>query len=151
LSAYPDYGLVRKRADFDELLVRQAEKAGARLYDRCNVSGPVLDDRTGRTVGVTARLGQDKRPVPLRAPLVVAADGNSTRPSLALGPHRRQDRPTGAPYPPYFHSPRHHHHYLQPSLELCDNRDRQKHPLPGSGRLFAMGAGTSTVRLRTLT
>ncbi|KJK54914.1 FAD-dependent oxidoreductase, partial [Saccharothrix sp. ST-888] len=32
LSAYPDYGLVRKRADFDELLVRQAEKAGARLY-----------------------------------------------------------------------------------------------------------------------
>src|SRR3954447_10150061 len=29
LASFPDYGLVRKRADFDELLASQAEKAGA--------------------------------------------------------------------------------------------------------------------------
>ena len=28
LASFPDYGLVRPRADFDELLVRQAVKAG---------------------------------------------------------------------------------------------------------------------------
>ncbi|KJK55189.1 geranylgeranyl reductase family protein, partial [Saccharothrix sp. ST-888] len=150
LSAYPDYGLVRKRADFDELLVRQAEKAGARLYERCNVSGPVLDDRTGRIVGVTARLGQDKRPVTFRAPLVVAADGNSTRLSLAMGLHRREDRPMGVAYRTYFNSPRHQDDYLESWLELWDNRDGQKKLLPGYGWIFGMGDGTSNVGLGIL-
>ena len=40
LASYPDYGLVRKRDDFDEQLARQAQKAGARLYERCNVGAP---------------------------------------------------------------------------------------------------------------
>ncbi len=31
LASFPDYGLVRTRADFDEILARQAPKAGARL------------------------------------------------------------------------------------------------------------------------
>src|SRR5207253_11428368 len=29
LASFPDYGLVRPRTDFDELLARQAQKAGA--------------------------------------------------------------------------------------------------------------------------
>ncbi|WP_033196316.1 FAD-dependent oxidoreductase, partial [Streptomyces xiaopingdaonensis] len=37
LASFPDYGLVRRRDDFDEQLARQAEKAGARLHERCNV------------------------------------------------------------------------------------------------------------------
>ena len=45
LATYPDYGLVRRRDDFDEQLARQAEKAGARLYERCNVGEPILDAR----------------------------------------------------------------------------------------------------------
>ncbi|MFF8662913.1 FAD-dependent monooxygenase, partial [Glutamicibacter creatinolyticus] len=48
LASFPDYGLVRKRDDFDEQLARQAQKAGARLYERCNVGAPIIDDRTGR-------------------------------------------------------------------------------------------------------
>jgi len=31
LASFPDYGLVRKRDDFDEQLARQAQKAGARV------------------------------------------------------------------------------------------------------------------------
>src|SRR5579884_3142287 len=57
LAAYPNYGLVRKRDDFDERLARQAQKAGARLYELCNVGEPVVDDRTGRITGVHAKLG----------------------------------------------------------------------------------------------
>src|SRR6516165_8859869 len=55
LSSYPGFGLVRTRLDFDETLARAAQKAGARLLEGINVTGPLRDDRTGRVIGVTAR------------------------------------------------------------------------------------------------
>jgi menaquinone-9 beta-reductase len=150
LAAYPNYGLVRKRDDFDEQLARNAQKAGARLYERCNVSGPVLDDRTGRITGVTAKLGEEKREVTFHAPLVVAADGNSTRLSLAMGLHRREDRPMGVAVRTYFESPRHDDDYLESWLELWDRRGPQDRLLPGYGWIFGMGDGTSNVGLGVL-
>ncbi|QCX78448.1 Putative oxidoreductase [Streptomyces sp. YIM 121038] len=150
LASYPDYGLVRKRDDFDEQLARQAQKAGARLYERCNVGAPVIDDRTGRITGVEARLGEDKTPVTFHAPLVVAADGNSTRLSLAMGLHRREDRPMGVAVRTYFTSPRHDDDYLESWLELWDRRGAQDRLLPGYGWIFGMGDGTSNVGLGVL-
>ena len=55
LASFPDYGLVRTRLDFDETLARHAQKSGARVLERMNVTGPVLDERTDRVVGVRAR------------------------------------------------------------------------------------------------
>ncbi len=150
LATFPDFGLVRRREDFDELLARQAQKAGARLYERCNVSGPVLDDRTGRITGVTAKLGEEKTPATFHAPLVVAADGNSTRLSLAMGLHRREDRPMGVAVRTYFTSPRHGDDYLESWLELWDRRGGQERLLPGYGWIFGMGDGTSNVGLGVL-
>lgn len=151
LASYPDYGLVRRRDDFDELLARQAQKAGARLYERCNVGEPVTDPRTGRITGVHARLGEERAPVTFRAPLVVAADGNSSRLSLAMGLHRREDRPMGVAVRTYFTTPRHDDDYLESWLELWDRRgpgpDRL---LPGYGWIFGMGDGTSNVGLGIL-
>ncbi|MEV7285558.1 geranylgeranyl reductase family protein [Streptomyces sp. NPDC093252] len=154
LAAYPNYGLVRKRDDFDEQLARQAQKAGARLYERCNVGEPIVDDRTGRITGVRAKLGDpdstDKREVTFHAPLVVAADGNSTRLSLAMGLHRREDRPMGVAVRTYFTSPRHEDDYLESWLELWDRRGPQDRLLPGYGWIFGMGDGTSNVGLGVL-
>jgi menaquinone-9 beta-reductase len=150
LASFPDYGLVRKRADFDEILARQAQKAGARLHERCNVGEPVVDDATGRIIGVKAKLGEDKTPVEFRAPLVVAADGNSTRLSLAMGLHRREDRPMGVAVRTYFTSPRHDDDYLESWLELWDRRDGRERLLPGYGWIFGMGDGTSNVGLGVL-
>ncbi|MCF2128570.1 geranylgeranyl reductase family protein [Strepomyces sp. STD 3.1] len=150
LASFPDYGLVRKRDDFDEQLARQAQKAGARLYERCNVGAPVVDDRTGRITGVHAKLGEDKREVTFHAPLVVAADGNSTRLSLAMGLHRREDRPMGVAVRTYFTSPRHDDDYLESWLELWDRRGPQDRLLPGYGWIFGMGDGTSNVGLGVL-
>ncbi|MFB7652016.1 MULTISPECIES: geranylgeranyl reductase family protein [unclassified Streptomyces] len=150
LASFPDYGLVRKRDDFDEQLARQAQKAGARLYERCNVGAPVVDDRTGRITGVHAKLGEDKREVTFHAPLVVAADGNSTRLSLAMGLHRREDRPMGVAVRTYFTSPRHDDDYLESWLELWDRRGAQDRLLPGYGWIFGMGDGTSNVGLGVL-
>jgi flavin-dependent dehydrogenase len=54
LASFPSYGLVRPRTDFDELLARQAQKAGARLHERTTVTAPVVHERTERVVGVEA-------------------------------------------------------------------------------------------------
>jgi flavin-dependent dehydrogenase len=98
LASWPDYGLVRPRLDFDETLVRHAEKAGARLREQVTVTGPVLD-RTGRVVGVEARTADG--PATFSAPLVLAADGVSGRLALSLGIAKRDDRPMGVGGPRY--------------------------------------------------
>ncbi|WP_284117622.1 geranylgeranyl reductase family protein [Streptomyces fragilis] len=150
LATFPDHGLVRRRDDFDERLAHQARKAGARLVERCNVTGPVLDERTGRITGVHTRLGADKRPVTFRAPLVVAADGNSSRLSLAMGLHRRDDRPMGVAVRTYFTSPRHDDDYLESWLEVRDCPEPDGRLLPGYAWVFGMGDGTCNVGLGVL-
>lgn len=144
LAEYPDYGLVRTRLDFDETLARHAEKAGARLLEKTNVTGPIIDDRTGRITGVTAK--RDGHEVEYHAPLVLACDGNSTRLSIAMGLRRREDRPMGVAYRQYFESPRHDDDWLESWLELWDGEKL----LPGYGWVFGVGDGTSNVGLGIL-
>ncbi len=144
LASFPDFGLVRTRKDFDQILADNAVRAGVTLLQGVNVTGPVLDERSGHVVGVTAR--QDGEEVAFRARLVVAADGNSTRLSLAMGLHKREDRPMGVAVRTYFTSPRHDDDYLETWLELWDG-DRL---LPGYGWIFGVGDGTSNVGLGLL-
>jgi len=198
LSSYPGFGLVRSRLDFDEILARHAQKAGARLLEGVSVTGPLLDDRTGRIIGVTAqevpdaRAGvtarqempdararlsarADGRRVPggdaprsggpgvtrdgtggpgvtprantvFRGRLVVAADGNSSRLSVAMGLRKRDDRPLGVAVRTYYASPRHDDDYLEAWLDLWDGNKL----LPGYGWIFGMGDGTSNVGLGLL-
>lgn len=147
LADYPDYGLVRTRRDFDEILVRHAQRAGARLLERTSVTAPVVDERTGRVVGVRARVKDANRragdEVAFRAPLVVAADGNSTRLSVAMGLRRREDRPMGVALRRYYRSPRHDDDWMESWLEMWDG----DHLLPGYGWIFGIGDGTSNVGL----
>jgi geranylgeranyl reductase family protein len=154
LASYPGFGLVRSRLGFDETLARSAQKSGARLIEGMNVSGPVRDDKTGRLVGVTASEGgvaagddaaRDTERT-YRARVVVAADGNSSRLSVAMGLRKREDRPLGVAVRTYYTSPRHDDDYLESWLELWDG-DRL---LPGYGWIFGMGDGTSNVGLGLL-
>jgi geranylgeranyl reductase family protein len=153
LASYPDYGLVRTRMDFDHLLARHAAAAGVRLLERTSVTGPVLDDRTGRIVGVVAReLNERGRPtgdpVTFRAPLVVAADGTSSRLATSMGIHKRDDRPMGVAVRTYFKSPRHDDDWMESWLELwAENERGGRDLLPGYGWIFGTGNGTSNVGL----
>jgi geranylgeranyl reductase family protein len=149
LASYPSYGLVRPRTDFDDLLARQAVKAGARLQESTNVTGPVLDERTGHLIGVTAK-GETGELLTCRAPLVVAADGNSSRLSVALGLRKRDDRPMGVAVRTYYRSPRHDDDWLESWLELWDSTGGRDKLLPGYGWIFGMGDGTSNVGLGIL-
>ena len=82
-----------------------------------------------------------------RAPMVVAADGNSTRLSLAMGLNRREDRPMGVAVRTYYPSPRHRDDYLESWLELWDGKPGKSALLPGYGWIFGMGDGTCNVGL----
>ena len=149
LNSYPGYGLVRTRASLDEMLARRAQAVGAKLLEGVTVTGPVLDD-AGRIAGVTANTHDSERArgdsVTYRARVVVAADGNSSRLSVAMGLHKRDDRPLGVAVRTYYTSPRHDDDYLESWLDLWDG-DRL---LPGYGWIFGMGDGTSNVGLGLL-
>jgi geranylgeranyl reductase family protein len=149
LSSYPGFGLVRTRRGFDEIVARAAQGAGARLAEGVTVTGPALDEETGRITGVIVRdtgdgaAGGERA---YRARLVVAADGNSSRLSLAMGLRKRDDRPLGVAIRTYYTSPRHDDDYLETWLELRDGSAL----LPGYGWIFGVGDGTSNVGLGLL-
>jgi geranylgeranyl reductase family protein len=148
LSSFPGYSLVRSRLDFDQILARHAEKSGARVLEGINVTGPVRDDRTGRVVGVTAHetSNGEKTERTFRGRVIVAADGNSSRLSVAMGLRKRDDRPLGVAVRSYYRSPRHDDDYLEAWLDLWDGEKL----LPGYGWIFGMGDGTSNVGLGLL-
>jgi geranylgeranyl reductase family protein len=154
LAEYPGYGAVRPRKDFDEILARRAEKAGVRMHERTTVTGPVVSDATGRVVGVTARAdgpdGEAGPEVTYRAPLVVAADGNSSRLSLALDLRRNVKRPLGVAVRTYYRSPRSDDQWLESWLELWDGDSTNASLLPGYGWAFGMGDGTVNIGLGVL-
>jgi menaquinone-9 beta-reductase len=130
--------------------VRQAVKAGALLRENTNVRTPMIDDRTGRITGVTAR-DEEGHEVTYRAPLVIAADGNSSRLSLGMGIPVRDDRPMGVAVRTYYTSPRHEDDFLESWLELWDRgADGRERLLPGYGWIFGVGDGTSNVGLGIL-
>jgi geranylgeranyl reductase family protein len=161
LSSWPGYGLVRTRASLDEQLARRAQAAGAKLLEGTTVTGPLLDDN-GQIVGVETTAGTEEEPktrsrsdnaerehgptAVYRARVVVAADGNSSRLSIAMGLRKRDDRPMGVAVRTYYTSPRHEDDYLESWLDLWDGNRL----LPGYGWIFGMGDGTSNVGLGML-
>jgi geranylgeranyl reductase family protein len=151
LASFPPYGVVRQRQDFDELLARNAQRAGARLLEQTTVTGAVTDERSGRVTGVTAKVGPDRAPVSYRAPVVLACDGVSARLALSVGIDKNETRPMGVAVRRYYESPRSKDDYLESHLELWD-RSNPATPvlLPGYGWIFGMGDGTVNVGLGIL-
>lgn len=152
LDAFPDYGVSRTRKDFDDTLARHARAAGATIIEQMNVTGPVLHERTGRVVGVTARpVDENGRragdEVSYRAPVVIAADGVSARLALALGIEKNQHRPMGVAVRTYFTTPRHDDDWMESHLELWDGERGRSNLLPGYGWIFGLGDGTANVGL----
>ncbi|TYK46199.1 geranylgeranyl reductase family protein [Actinomadura decatromicini] len=132
--AWPDGpGLTRTRAGLDELLARHAAAAGATLWEDTKVIGPVHAD--GRVTGVRTAGGVE------HARVVIAADGASSRLSVALGVRARRDRPIGIAGRRYYRSPRHDDDHLEIWLDLAP---------AGYGWVFGMGDGTCNVGVALL-
>lgn len=151
-DSFPSYGVSRSRRDFDETLARHAAAAGARVQELTNVTGPVLHERTGRIVGVTARPvdAEGRRAgdeVTYRAPVVIAADGVSARLALAMGIEKDVRRPMGVAVRTYFRTPRHDDEWMESHLELWDGAPGRSNLMPGYGWIFGLGDGTANVGL----
>lgn len=145
LTDYPNFGLTRPRSDFDQLLADNAAAAGAKLYELANVTGPVIDPGTDRIVGVDTKDGRR-----FSAPLVVAADGNSTRISVAMGINRREKLPMGVAVRTYYTSPLHDSDYIESWPELWEGKPGESSLLPGYGWIFPLGDGRCNVGLGIL-
>ncbi|SFD92867.1 geranylgeranyl reductase family [Actinopolyspora alba] len=151
LAEYPPYGVVRPRNDFDDLLIRHAQRAGARLVQRTSVTEAITDERTGRITGVQAKSGPERTEVSYRAPLVISCEGVSGRLALSMGLQRREDRPMGVAVRRYYESPRADDDYLESHVELWNNSNpKGAELLPGYGWIFGMGDGTVNVGLGVL-
>jgi menaquinone-9 beta-reductase len=148
LTSFPNYGLVRPRADLDAMLAQQAVKAGARLLEQTTVTETILD-KAGRVVGVKGRTA-DKKPVEFRAPIVLTCEGVSGKLAQQLGVHRNDKRPLGVAVRRYYTSPRTHDDYLESWLELWDGAPDRSNLLPGYGWIFGMGDGTVNAGLGVL-
>jgi len=138
LTDFPPYGFGVRRRVFDQFLAQTARLAGADVRFGVRVDAPWL--RRGRLVGVIAKDGQR-----FEAPVVVAADGGSSRLGVAMGLHRIESRPVGVALRTYYRSPRSDDEWMDSWLELWDGPVGRSHLLPGYGWGFPLGDGTVNV------
>lgn len=125
--------MVCRRTVLDERLARHAESQGVALVEGANVTDPILD-LSGRIRGVRTSDGTE-----YSAPVVVAADGNSSRLGLAMGLHKRDDRPMGVAVRAYYRSVLSESRNLESWLELWDGAPHKSDLLPGYGWAFPEG------------
>jgi geranylgeranyl reductase family protein len=138
LEDYPSFGLARPRTDLDQLLARTAAKAGAELWEATEVAEPLVERGLVRGA-VVQREGED--PFCVRAEVVVAADGASSRFAQALGLRRDTQRPIGVAIRQYYRSGRDTDPWIDSYLELRRGDDL----LPGYGWVFPLADGTVNV------
>jgi geranylgeranyl reductase family protein len=141
LQDYPGYGLMRTRAELDELLARRAEKAGAVLQERTEAVAPILEG--GWVTGATVRRLEDPgaEPTQVRARFVVASDGASSRLGGQAGVRRNPRRPLGIAARRYYRTSYHPGPWLDVWMDLWEGDDI----LPGYGWLFPLADGTVNV------
>ncbi|HWB72331.1 MAG TPA: geranylgeranyl reductase family protein [Egibacteraceae bacterium] len=139
LDDWPGYSLTATRALLDHTLARNAARAGAQLWEATEVTGPVwLSSAQRRVAGVTYRRnGQEGV---LRAPLVLAADGGSSRFAVQLGLRRIPSRPMGVAVRAYYRGVR-ELRMMEGFLELY----RGNELLPGYGWIFPLDDGLVNV------
>jgi geranylgeranyl reductase family protein len=153
-ETFPSYGLTFRRTQFDEVLARRAATAGADVREGVTVTGAIRDEASGRVVGVTTREADEAggRSGPertYRAPLVVAADGVSSRLALGVGRERKKGRPMGVAVRTYYATPR-RDEWMEGHLQIWSGEPGKSKLLPGYGWIFPLADGTANVGLGTL-
>ncbi len=134
LHDFPSYGLVRTRRDFDELLARRAEKAGALLWETAEVREALFID--GWVSGAVVR--RDDEDIEVRARFVIAADGAASRFAGRAGVRRDASRPLGIGARRYYRIDRSPGPWLEAWMDLWEGDAL----LPGYGWLFPVPDGT---------
>jgi geranylgeranyl reductase family protein len=138
-DSFPDFGYVIARTDLDEMLIRHAQDAGAEVREQTTALAPIIEDGVVRGLRIRSN-GTDEE---VRAPVVIAADGASSRVARALGMVMDANRPVGLAVRAHFdaHRPAADDEVIESYLELRDGDAL----LPGYGWIFPMGSGRINV------
>ena len=134
LDDWCNYGLVKPRKDLDQIVLNNAEAAGAKVVYNTQVKEPIFE--RGSLVGFRAK--QDGMDEEVRAHFVVCAEGAATKFARSLGRQRHEDYPMGFAIRQYFKSPMQHSGWFEAYLEIRSDGDA----LPGYGWVFPVGDGT---------
>ncbi|MBY5161062.1 geranylgeranyl reductase family protein [Nitriliruptoria bacterium AS10] len=148
LDDWPDWGAACTRAQFDHTLAKLAVSDGATLYEGVTVDDltwrdPVARDRVD---GVTWRTADGETGV-VRAPIVIASDGASSKLGIKAGLHRRDDRPLAVAARTYYRSSRADDDHISSFLDLTDGDGNL---LSGYGWIFPLDDGSLNVGLGLL-
>ena len=138
-DSFPDHGYVVARTDLDEMMLRHAQNTGAEVREGVSVVGPLIEDGAVRGV-ITKHNGTTEE---LRASVVIAADGASSRIARGVGMVRDPKRPIAVAMRAHFEAkrPASDDNVIESHLELRDGDDL----LPGYGWIFPMGEGRINV------
>jgi menaquinone-9 beta-reductase len=142
LPDFPSHSVTATRSLFDHTLARNAAKAGAQLWEQTEVTGPVFLTPAERRVAGVSYLDKDGRDGIVRAPVVLVADGGSSRFAISLGLRRDDRRPMGVAVRAYYRSPRSAMGMMEGFLDM---RNRDGELLPGYGWIFPLDDGTVNV------
>ena len=137
-ETFPDYGLVRTRHDLDDLLIRNAQKAGAQVWQETEAVRPVFDRGWVRGAMVRRDGGSTEE---VRARYVIAADGAASRFAQHAGVRRNPGRPLGVAARRYFRTARPQDGFFESWLNLR----RGDGYLPGYGWIFPVSDGVLNV------
>ncbi len=145
LPDWPAHSVTATREIFDHTLVRHAVAGGATLWEGTEVTGPVwLTSSQERVAGVTWRQRRTDGATAegtVRAPIVIVADGSSSRLGIALGLHRDRSRPMGVAIRAYYDHARRDLDMMEGFLEITS----QGRLLPAYGWIFPLDDGTVNV------
>jgi menaquinone-9 beta-reductase len=154
LEDWPAHSVTATRSLFDHTLARNAAKAGAQVWEETEVTGPTyLTSSQRRVSGVRYRRADGTEGV-VRAPVVLTADGGSSRFAVSLGLHRDDTRPMGVAVRAYYRSPRAAMGMMEGFLELyrsdtpgpvTGSGDARGELLPGYGWIFPLDDGLVNV------
>ncbi|MGH2788594.1 MAG: NAD(P)/FAD-dependent oxidoreductase [Actinomycetota bacterium] len=134
LDDFCNFGLVKPRKDLDQIVLSNAETAGAKVLYETHVVEPIYEK--GVVSGVRAkRDGADEE---IRASWVVCAEGSGTKFGRALGRDRKESYPMGFAIRQYFRSPMEHSGWFEAFLDIRIGPDA----VPGYGWVFPVGDGT---------
>lgn len=150
IDGTPNYGVTRPRMSMDEAFARHAQRSGARLFEQVRAMSPDIgDDGWIRGVHASGTDHRGRRVGPeahFRAPIVIAADGVSSRLAVSMGLEKRDDRPMGIAARAYHTTPRHADDYIESWVEMrSTNAAGESETLPGYGWIFPLGDGTVNI------
>ncbi|HWL66522.1 MAG TPA: geranylgeranyl reductase family protein, partial [Actinomycetota bacterium] len=137
LEDWCDYGLVKPRKDLDQIVLNNAEAAGAKVLYETQAKEPIFDG--GRLIGLRAKRGSDEEEV--RAKFTICAEGSATKFTRSLGRERNEGYPMGFAIRQYFKSPLQQSGWFDAYLSIVV----EGQALPGYGWVFPVGDGTVNV------